>query len=88
MGGTKGQVEAMRAGLARDGCAEDGLTIYLTPNYEIFKLVKNALFYMRLKNYDNETMARFSWPAGSPRKRRAAWRSRRTRRALGSRGGS
>jgi hypothetical protein len=27
MRGTEGQVEAMRARLARDGCAEDGLTV-------------------------------------------------------------
>jgi hypothetical protein len=90
MPGTEGQVEAMRAGLAKDGWAEethlparwlakrreDGLTVYLTPNYEKLKSVKNALSYMRLKNYDDETMARFSRKrpaeegpeAGPPRK--------------------
>ena len=83
-GGSQEEVVRMVAGLAHEGWErvshlpegwltkqrEDGLSIYLTPNYETLKSVKNVLSYMKLKNYDQENIDRFM-KKNSPIKRKA-----------------
>ena len=76
------EVAKMRLGLGRDGWMsaenlpsnwltkkrEDESKVYLTEKYEVIKSVKNALSYMKMKNYSQEIINRFI--SESPNKRK------------------
>ena len=82
---TQEQVARMREGLAREGWlsephlppgwlvkeAGEGRTVYLTPNYETLKSLKNAISYMRLKSYAQSVIDKFLTNRNPPDKRPA-----------------